>query len=287
MRLRVVTLNVWGLAAPIGRDLAARGAAIGAELARLAPDVVALQEVWADGFEAQLRRLLPAAGLANLWPERGAPGGLLVASRLPIGSGRFERFAARGLPQRFWHGDWWGEKGFLDLELETESGPIRFLNTHLHARYDPIHDEYRPHRMAQVVQLAAALRSRALPLVAAGDFNVRDKDAEYAALVGLTNLSDAAATRGRRDATVLRDNPYRCAGHLPDERIDYAFTRAGAEDGLEVADVRRVLDDAPPATHGVPAFSDHAGVAAELQLALAREAAPGPAATEAATSARR
>ena len=46
MRLRVATLNVWGLPEPISRDLAPRMEAIGDRLPGLDLDVVAFQEAW-------------------------------------------------------------------------------------------------------------------------------------------------------------------------------------------------------------------------------------------------
>ena len=55
MKIRVGTLNTWGLPEPLSRDLAGRIDAIGAELASLDVDVMAFQEVWTADARRSLR----------------------------------------------------------------------------------------------------------------------------------------------------------------------------------------------------------------------------------------
>ena len=85
---------------------------------------------------------------------------MLLLSRHPFEGARFEAYTARGLPERFWHGDHFGGKGFAELRLHTPEGPLHLLSTHLLSQYAPdAEDIYWGQRMAQVVQLAARVRA--------------------------------------------------------------------------------------------------------------------------------
>ena len=135
----------------------------------------------------------------------------------------------RGFPQRVWHGDYHGGKGFCALRFDTPHGAVTLIDTHLHAQYgdDAYNDEY-PHRVAQIVQLSAAIAAISTPVVAAGDFNMSEGRREYDIFTGLSGMRDAAAELDRRQPTTIGANPYR-QERLPhdDERIDYVFTRDG------------------------------------------------------------
>lgn len=279
MRLRVLTLNVWGLPWPVGTDVGARTRAIAAALPALGCDVAAFQEVWRSDVRGPLVDAARGAGLAHVWhrPDARSGGGLVVASRLPFAGVHFETYALRGFPWRIDHGDYHGGKGFAELALETPDGPVVLYDTHLHARYArPPADPYRGHRTGEVVALAARIRETRRPVVAVGDFNFRDVDPEHGILTGLTGLRDAAAQRGARRATVLAANPYRREREGPlDARIDYVFVRDGGDRSLRVVSVERVLDGAPPGP-GARAFSDHAGVLAELEVAPGGAPLPAP-----------
>ncbi len=269
MRLRIATLNVWGLPFGLARDLPERRRAIGAALGDLDVDACAFQEVWTPATLQALRGAARGAGLVHAWPAEGdaAPGGLLVVSRIPLAAARFEAYRARGLPERVWHGDYQGGKGFATVHLETPDGTVGLVSTHLVSQYAPDPEAvYRGQRMAQVVQLAAALRGLHHPLVAVGDFNLSERQPHHQALRGLSGLRDAAAERERRDPTILATNPYRAARGVPDVRVDYVFLRDGAGRGLRARALERVFD-APLRLGGrEAAYSDHAGLRAELEL---------------------
>lgn len=282
MRARIATLNVWGMPWPMARDTPERMRAIGAALPALEADAVAFQEVWTAAARDVLVASAQRAGLSETWHNEATFGGsgLLVVSRLPLARVRFEPYLLRGLPHRFWHGDYWGGKGFAEVELAGPEGAFTLVTTHLHAQYTPDgSDEYFSHRMGQVVQLAARLREIDEPLVAAGDFNLREDRPEYRVLVGLAHLRDAAAALDRRQPTSLAGSPYRTAGHAPEERIDYAFSRDGTARGARPLAVRRVFDEPIRLGARSAAYSDHAGVLAEFEIAGAAGAplrAPDP-----------
>jgi endonuclease/exonuclease/phosphatase family metal-dependent hydrolase len=269
--LRVATLNAWSV--PLAsRDVERRMGRVGARLPDLDVDLVAFQEVWTDAAREILVAAGRAAGLDRAWHNPGTLGGsgLLVLSRRPFWGARFERFWLRGLPLRLQHGDYWGGKGFVRLRLETEAGPVVILDTHLHARYGPDHArEYRGVRTGQAVQLAAALREDGEPVIALGDFNVREGSPEHAVLMGLAGWTDAAAALGRRQDTVLEPHPYRGAGHEGSERIDYVFCRPGRRATARPRAIRRILDEPIEIDGREAAYSDHAGLRAEVEIARA------------------
>jgi sphingomyelin phosphodiesterase 2 len=282
MRLRLLTLNVWGLGRPLSHHDDERMAWIAGELPRLAPDVAAFQEVWTGESREVLLRGVRAAGLPHVWhrPQTRQGSGLLLASRLPLANVRFTPFTLGGLPQRLLHGDWWGGKGVVTAEIATPAGPVTLLDTHLQAQYtrEPV-DEYRGHRVAQLIDIATALHGDDRPVVAGGDFNLREGDGQHEILTGLSGLRDAAVVADRRQPTALRSNAYRRSN--PDaleERIDYVFVRDGRAARVRIAGLERVCDQDLDFGGEPAAPSDHAGLLAELEIEPGASSVPGPAA---------
>jgi len=269
LRLRVATLNVWGLPWDLARHTLPRMRAIREGLAALDADLVALQEVWSAEARQVLLEGAERAGWGWRWHNRADLGGsgLLVLSRLPIAEARFDPYRLRGRPERLRHGDYWGGKGFALLGIETPGGPVAVVDTHLHAQYGAdAADEYLGERAGQVVELAAGLSGVAAPLVAAGDFNLREDQPLYRVLTGLAGLRDAAAERDARQPTVLGSNPYRSERPRGNARIDYLFVRDGALRGIRVRSVERIFDESLRLGGEPAAASDHAGLLAELEI---------------------
>jgi len=170
-----------------------------------------------------------------------------VASRLAIESAAFRRYALAGIATHLHRGDFQGGKGFQTLRLRTPAGPLALVNTHLHAQYHPDdRDPFLGHRTGQVVELAASLRTLKEPLVAAGDFNLREDQDGYRILTALTGLEDAAVQLDRREPTSSFGT-----------RIDFVLTRGPRPRRVGVFAERGLL-------------SDHAGVVAELEIASGR-----------------
>jgi sphingomyelin phosphodiesterase 2 len=288
MRLRIGSFNVWALPWPIARAVSQRIDAIASRLPEFDADVWALQEVWTPRARDTLVAAGRQAGLAHVWHNPGVRmgSGLLVMSRLPLLSAAFTRFALRGYPERIWEGDYHGGKGFVLLRLETRLGPVAFVDTHLHAQYtNDARDGSFPHRVGQGVQLAAALAPIQEPLIAAGDFNMREERPEYRILTGLSGLQDCAARLEQRQETVLVSNPYRGRGHSPGNRIDYVFTRDGRRHGVAPGSIRRIFDSPLSVGEERHAYSDHTGLLAEIDVSpAARDAADAPDAPDAAAA---
>ncbi len=265
--MRVATLNAWGLPALFADDVGIRLREIGRRLAHLDLDAIAFQEVWTSEAQRLLGEAGLRAGLTHGWQGPAGLGGsgLLVLSRHPIGSVRFERYILHGDPSV---GDYYGGKGFAELTLETPAGPVTLVDTHLHARYaSSVAHQYRPHRIGQIVQLAASLASVRGPLLVGGDFNLEERhEEEYRVLLGLTGLRDTAAELGFDEPTVYRDNPYRYRSSKPDRRIDLLLARSGVGTGVRVRRVDRVFDEFFDHSGRVLACSNHAGLLTELDL---------------------
>lgn len=268
MRIRAATLNVWALPGPLAQDVARRIKAIGERVAALELDVVAFQEV----FRSDAREVLVAAGrraglINSSHQGSGVPGGgLLTLSRLPIEAAHFERYSLRGHAEEVQTGEYLSGKGFGELQLRTSEGPITFINTHLHARYEKDFDhEFKAQRMAQIVQLSSSSAFTPHPVIAAGDFNFAEDQIGYSVFTGLTGLRDAAAELDLRAPTVELSNPYRRRQQRP-KRIDYVFHRDGVSRSVKARDVVRVFDDPLPIRSRLRACSNHWGVLAEFDI---------------------
>ncbi len=276
MRVRIATLNVWGLPPPFAEHVSERMAAIGRRMSDLHADVISLQEVWTPSARETLISAGHSAGLVHNWHNEASLGGsgLLVLSRLPIQSAQFDRYSLRGLPEEI-GGDFYGGKGFVRLLLETREGPIALFNTHLHARYRKrVEHEYRGLRTGQIVQLSVGVRQLQIPVIATGDFNFDERDSGHQILTGLTGFRDLAAESNQRQPTVFRQNAYRRGRSKPDKRIDYVFARNGSARAVRTRSIQRIFDE-PIEINGRPAsYSDHAGLLAELEVT--RESGSGP-----------
>ncbi|MBC8070899.1 MAG: endonuclease/exonuclease/phosphatase family protein [Deltaproteobacteria bacterium] len=160
--LRVVTYNVHGCVGLDGRTDVAR---IGAILAELDADVIALQEVHSaragqgGGQVAELaERLGMHAVLGTTMPDRAVgPYGNAILSRLPVlHSGCFDLTVVGCEPRCLMH-------------VELEHGGQRFtvMNTHLGVRLRERHAQLR--RCAHLLEHGVALADQ--PLLVMGDFN--------------------------------------------------------------------------------------------------------------------
>ncbi|MGH0035290.1 MAG: endonuclease/exonuclease/phosphatase family protein [Myxococcota bacterium] len=277
-RLRLATLNVWGHADWIGRHGEARMRSIGAGLAAHSLDAIAIQEVWTEAWREILVDAGRAAGLGHIWHNQATVGGsgLLVMSRQPILEADFRRFSVCGLPERIDHADYYSGKGFAVLRMGSELGEWLLVNTHLVAQYTSDgSDLYRGQRVGELVELAQTVASSSLPVVALGDFNIREDGGLYDIWTGLAGVRDVAAELGRRQPTVLAANPYREDG-AEDGRIDYGFVRDGAATGWQPRSIERVFDDPREFGGEAGADSDHAGLLVELSEVEAAGPPPLP-----------
>lgn len=266
MQVRVATLNTWAL--PLfAESVGERLHAIGERLGSLDVDVVAFQEVWTPFASRVLEEAGRRAGLVYAWHRHRflIGSGLLVLSRLPFHDVDFDRFTLHG--GRVRRDEILGGKGFAKVHLRTPAGPLTVFDTHLLAGTSRAGSSvYRSQRTAQIVQLAHEVREIRDPVIVLGDLNFVESDPEHRVLVGLTGLRDVAAELDRREPTAVRTNPYRRDTDKPDRRIDYVLARDGDGRRLRPRTVSLAFDEDLRIDGRRAAFSDHAGVLAEIAV---------------------
>ncbi len=280
--LRMVTINFWGIEAPLDERLRLAGK----QLRDLAPDVVGMQEVRPlDGRSGRTTAdvLAEELGLHRVyevalrWNDgdffAGHPGGeegLAILSRHPVLEHRATPLPeARKTEARI----------LLSARIATPAGPIWCHTTHLHYRLD---DGIA--REQQVVAIDDVIRGIGgdPPQLLCGDFNATPDHDEIRFLRGLHTL---AGRRTHYQDAFLRVHPddrgitwsseneqTRPLRSLDiDRRIDFVFVTTRRKDGRgTVLDAGVAL--AERGAGGVCA-SDHYAVWADVQIAA--EPAPG------------
>jgi len=245
--LRVLSFNGWGvwMVAP-ARE--ARFEAMGPAITALRPDLVAMQEVWLDEDADRLIEAFHEAGLTHsrrftsVWPGHS---GLLIASRYPITKSAFLEYTEGTHPNVPWHVDWMAGKGMARVRIQTPQGPIDFANTHVQASYGGTKD-YDLIQLAQLLEAGDFLdEPRDVPLIVAGDLNVRCASLQFRAFALRAGLTPAA----------------------PDCGIDSISHRPSAHHRLRVHDVQSVLTEVHALSDGShQRLSDHPGVLAVLTM---------------------
>jgi len=273
MPIRVLTLNCWNVSEPF----APRVALVRAEIERLRPDLVGLQEIVArrDGFD-QAGMILDdlgyhrVFGAAHRWDESGTlsadhPGGdalgNVVASRWPVRLSRLEALPGRETGEH---------RSALGALVETPAGIVPFVTTHLNWRYD-----HGVVRERQVVALADFVRRVAgtaeFPPIVVGDLNADPDSTEIRFLCGLASLGgrsvyfqDAWRVTHPGDPGFTWDNRNRFAAATfePDRRIDYVLVGRATADGRGRVE-SAALAFTEPAAGVFP--SDHFGLVVDVR----------------------
>ncbi|MGW7363305.1 endonuclease/exonuclease/phosphatase family protein [Streptomyces sp. NPDC054841] len=278
--MRVVTWNVWWRFGP----WEARSKAILAVLRELRPDVVGLQEVWADDGENLARWLADELGLHWTWAASPAPQrwrrrigdatvdiGNAVLSRWPVVDQDVVRLPA---PEDI-------DDGRLGLyaRLDAPHHQVPFFTAHLTS---VAHASAVRCRQVETLAHFVADHSQgtAFPPVVTGDFNAFPDSDEIRLLGGYKTapavpglvLFDAweyAEPATTPPPTWDAANPYVAAGFGPSARVDHIHVGPPGPGGIgHVRSVRRAGDG--PVDGIWP--SDHAAVVADLLLPEAPDA---------------
>lgn len=275
--LRVVTLNIWNKSGPWN----ARLPLIKREIARLAPDLVGLQEVL---------RLVPDAGRAEPTAdtcqatEIAGDGGWHIAygeaahygGGLRFGNALLSRWPIVEQKVMRLPGEETGEtRSLLYARVDAPWGPIPVFVTHLNWKLH--HGSVRLRQVRFIVEqmmTIAPVDDAVLPPVLMGDMNAEPDSDEMRYLRGLATvdgksvyLADAWVYGGDRTtgATFDRANRFAALAHEPPRRIDYVFVR-GPDRKLRGEPIATRVVFATP-HHGAdgPIWpSDHFGVFTEV-----------------------
>jgi endonuclease/exonuclease/phosphatase family metal-dependent hydrolase len=260
-RLRVVTWNLWGRGGPWIERLAG----IISTLVAVQPDVVALQEVWAEESGRNQADVLAAAlGFEHVWASRYAIDGVAVGnavlSRWPI-----EKSEVRSLPAPPELDEL---RNVIRAAVDGPRGRLAIYNTHLNWRFDQ--SVVRQEQVRFVARFIAESREVGCPPILTGDFNAVPDSDEIRMLTGRTALAvpglvfhDAweAAGDGGAGFTWTNANPWARQDLEPDRRIDYVFAGWPRKGGAGHVTSCRLIGEAIDGIFP----SDHYGVLAELR----------------------
>ncbi|MBO6939945.1 MAG: endonuclease/exonuclease/phosphatase family protein [Deltaproteobacteria bacterium] len=272
-RLRVATLNLWNKSGPWQK----RMPIVAAEVDRLAPDLLGLQEVLCletpKGAQNQAtevaggRHWVYGEGhdLTRDWVPSGhrMTFGNALVSPHPIREHRTHPLPGADISDQ--------QRSVLHAVVEAPLGPVDVFVTHLNWKLDEGHV-----RVQQVKALASLIAAEApadgrYPPILMGDLNAEPESDEIRYLLGYTTLGEPESVRfadvwqyAEPQPSVTFDgqtNPFASEHHEPPRRIDYILVRGPSFDGhgRPVA-VQRVFDQAVDGIHP----SDHYGVMADL-----------------------
>lgn len=260
-RLRIVTWNLWGRGGPWNERLAG----ITATLVAAQPDVVALQEVWAEeGGRNQADVLAAALGFDRVWASRYAIDGIAVGnailSRWPIAESEIRPLPAPPELDEL--------RNVIRVAVDGPRGRLAIYTTHLNWRFDQ--SAVRQEQVRFVASFIAGSHEDGCPPILTGDFNAVPDSDEIRMLTGRMVLAvpglvfhDAweAAGDGGAGFTWTNANPWARQDLEPDRRIDYVFAGWPGKGGAGHVTSCRLIGDAVDGIFP----SDHHGVLAELR----------------------
>ena len=267
-RLRVLSWNLWHRFGP----WEARRPAIAATLARLDPDVVCLQEVWADEDIELAEELAGGLGFHQVYGSRldvdGVRFGNAVLSRWPITASDVLALPSRADTEEM--------RTCVRADIDGPRGVLQVFSTHLNWRFDQ--SGVRQDQVRSICTFIDASRpegGRAYPPILSGDFNADPDSDEIRLLTGRSDppvpklvfhdaweVAGQASDSSTTGATWTNDNPYAKLDLEPDRRIDYVFVgwpKAGGAGHV----TRCTVECLEPVDGVVP--SDHLATLAELR----------------------
>ncbi|NCD20735.1 MAG: hypothetical protein EOL89_12290 [Actinobacteria bacterium] len=228
-----------------------------ARIRQLNPDLVCLQEVWAESWQRHVAnqlhdmytfiRILPEQGQMSFWEELGDPvhstSGLMVASRYPLREQHFEMYHGAVKPE-----DQWSQKGAFRFKLRLPVSEHRAIDfavgtTHAFTRV-------QPNALDNIKTLAANTFGHfpGCDALLIGDFNIhvhRNAGEEYEQLRTILSTWGAEDVINRLEPNEYTDWPggtmltWRLKGKQPpiepppdtkdQDRIDYVVFRPAVD----------------------------------------------------------
>ena len=208
-----------------------------AELERLAPTIICLQEIQQNVYLPLLRQGLTAYPHSVFFRNRFAPkGGLFTASvsDYPLMQSTFFPFPNQGRPLSIGFSDWALNKGVLLVKLEVDGHCFVIMNTHLQANYladwrrSNLQTQIQLDQVNYVVELVHAQPKDAWVIVC-GDFNFPRQSPAYPEILSQSGLIDALAGDPRPTY-----QPFPLVPGKWMTSLDYIFYREPAGEALDV-----------------------------------------------------
>jgi endonuclease/exonuclease/phosphatase family metal-dependent hydrolase len=278
LHVHVVTWNLHGV--PIvtpGREERMNLAGNRLRRAQPEPDVILLQEIF---FPCDLKILKKRIGksyfLVDNVPRRAYPpwfipflnlGGLFfhfrvaglaafVHRRWTVVDSRFEEYRAQGPEFKIWEGDGYARKGIqrIDLLHNESRRPLTVFNTHTQSLRAEL--ELRGMQISQLAASAYAVDDD-VPVLIAGDFNVRPQEPLYKVMTEDFRWIDLTATMEKCGERFGYEEGAR---ERVSRRRDYVFALPSAHwrFGTRASFICNLTDDVP--------YSDHHGIEASITV---------------------
>jgi Endonuclease/Exonuclease/phosphatase family len=194
-KFSLLSLNSFGIPFYVSTGRLRR---MSAELNRITPTVICLQEIQHNFYLSVLTRELTAYSNFAFFRNRLAPkGGLFIAltPTCKVINSQFYPYPNQGKPFSIGFSDWWLNKGVLMVNLETYGHKSIVMNTHLQANYLA---DWRPTNLQTRIQLDQVKylselvngQPKDASVIVCGDFNFPRHTLAYQQMVTLSGLSD-------------------------------------------------------------------------------------------------
>ncbi len=260
-RLRVISWNIWWRFGP-WQD---RAPAITATLAKVDADIIALQEVWAEGTDNFAAKLADELGYHHVYAPgaklNGVYMGNAILSRWPI--------TAPEITALFGQEDADESRVAIYGEVDGPRGTVPVFCTHLN--WMQHHSHIRQKQVTDLARFIASKPKQKIPPLLCGDFNADPHSEEIRMLTGQTTcpvenlvFHDAWSFVNPEKSGFTWDNrnPYVAKELEPDRRIDYILP--GWPKGRGVGHVVDCQIAGNTSVNGVWP-SDHHALVAELR----------------------
>jgi endonuclease/exonuclease/phosphatase family metal-dependent hydrolase len=242
----ILSLNTFGV--PFYASLG-RLRRLAAEITRLAPTVICLQEIQQNAYAPLMQRCLANYSYHACFPNRlrFAPKGGLFTAALPecrVLRSEFFPFPNQGRLLSIGFSDWWLNKGVLLVSLEFQDRSYMVMNTHLQANYSGSWGSKNLQsriQLDQVKYLAELIHAQPedAGVIVCGDFNFPRQAPPYALMISQSDLTDALV--GDPRPTYVPMVPITPVSVNWQIALDYFFYRLPKGEALNVtADIIRV-----------------------------------------------
>lgn len=239
MKLKLATINFWGLPWPFSVKKKERLRLLTSLINKEQFDIVALQEIWTNyDINAITKTCLGYHALDKRNPFFNHSG-LVILAKHELRNGLYIPFEGALLSLEFP-----SRKGILRCDVELQKTTIQIINTHVY--YD-VNAEQTKKQKKQLDQLIDILDHR--PTIVLGDFNRQFSTINLPSHFQLISESDNPSINLRNEYSTKRFNKINSTDRLP----DYIFANFPVS-----AKKSYLIQD--------PIFSDHYPVVSEIEI---------------------